>query len=109
ENLYHWSIRDLNETFKMTMDQATRFYQDLHTLDLQKILHDILQHEIYPVTPLDPFYPPLLLQIYDPPWVLYCQGNLSLLKSSHSLAVVGTRYPSYAGLKSLEMIIPPLI
>ncbi len=44
--------------------------------------HAVLQHE--------PGYPPLLREIYDPPLLLYYEGNLEVLHQS-CLAVVGSR------------------
>lgn len=44
----------------------------------------------------DEAYPPRLREIYDPPFLLYARGDLSLLKEP-SLAVVGTRRPSPYG------------
>ena len=36
-------------------------------------------------------YPSQLLALEDPPPVLYCKGNLALLKQTRSIAVIGTR------------------
>jgi DNA processing protein len=44
----------------------------------------------------DPAYPPLVLQIPDPPPVLYVHGNVASL-SSPQLAMVGSRNPSVSG------------
>ncbi|WP_061249717.1 DNA-processing protein DprA [Leptospira alstonii] len=41
----------------------------------------------------DPEYPPLLKEIYDPPFVLFYKGDLNILNLSFA-AVVGTRDPS---------------
>ncbi|NJR50010.1 MAG: DNA-protecting protein DprA [Leptolyngbyaceae cyanobacterium CSU_1_3] len=51
-------------------------------------------------TPADPSYPPLLLEIPDPPPLLYYRGKASLakdLKSLPAIAIVGTRDPSDYG------------
>jgi len=44
----------------------------------------------------DPGYPPLLRQIADPPLLLFCEGDVSLLQRQ-SLAIVGSRAASPAG------------
>ena len=44
----------------------------------------------------NPDYPILLKEIYAPPIVLYAKGNLNCLKQQ-SIAIVGSRYPSYNG------------
>ncbi len=46
------------------------------------------------ITPDSALYPPLLLQVYDYPTVLYVWGDLSCLKNRISVAVVGTRSAS---------------
>ena len=44
----------------------------------------------------DDYYPKKLKNIYDPPYFLFCQGDLSLLDKA-GIAVVGTRMPSNYG------------
>jgi DNA processing protein len=44
----------------------------------------------------DPFYPPRLKEIYDPPLVLYVRGDAELLVKP-GIAMVGTRHPSPYG------------
>jgi len=48
-------------------------------------------------TPADPQYPRLLLEIPDPPAVLYWQGQLTQWTESQTVAVVGTRQPTKYG------------
>jgi len=45
----------------------------------------------------DPAYPADLLQIADPPLLLYVQGDLRALAHPHKLAVVGSRNPTHQG------------
>ena len=44
----------------------------------------------------DPFYPPRLKEIYDPPLVLYVRGNAEVL-TQPGIAMVGTRHPTPYG------------
>ena len=44
----------------------------------------------------DPFYPPRLKEIYDPPLILYVRGNPEVL-TKPGIAVVGTRHPTPYG------------
>lgn len=50
------------------------------------------------VTFCDSIYPKLLKEIPDFPAVLYCRGNLNLLKDSNTVAMVGSRKASDYGL-----------
>ncbi|THE09930.1 DNA-processing protein DprA [Bacillus timonensis] len=45
------------------------------------------------------YYPKLLRFIEDPPVVLYCKGNIELLKDNKKIAIVGTRNPTEMGYK----------
>jgi DNA processing protein len=55
------------------------------------------------LTPHDPEYPERLLEIYDPPAVLWVRGNVALL-SKPGIAVVGTRSPSPYGAGMAELL-----
>ncbi|MBP9722306.1 MAG: DNA-processing protein DprA [Gammaproteobacteria bacterium] len=49
----------------------------------------------------DQYYPPLLKEIYDPPLVLYLQGNKKIL-SALQIGIVGTRKPTLYGKQMAE-------
>lgn len=51
----------------------------------------------------DPYYPPLLREIHDPPPLLYVRGDHTLLCEAQ-LAVVGSRRASPAGLKLAQAL-----
>ena len=53
------------------------------------------------VTLADPDYPPALLEIPDPPSVLYVRGRLELLRRP-ALAIVGSRNPTPQGVQNAE-------
>ena len=55
------------------------------------------------LTPQDDAYPDRLLEIYDPPSVLWVRGDVGLL-SRPGIAVVGTRAPSPYGLGMSELL-----
>ena len=55
----------------------------------------------------DGAYPRMLKEIYDPPPVLYVRGNLTA-EDEWSLAVVGTRRPTYYGREVTEQVVSDL-
>ena len=55
------------------------------------------------LTPEDAAYPERLLEIYDPPAVLWVRGDAALL-ARPGIAVVGTRQPSPYGAGMAEML-----
>lgn len=68
-------------------------------LDETKISAELARHQIECVTISDPDYPPLLKQIYDPPFCLFIRGRLS---AENCLAVVGSRKFSIYGKQVAE-------
>lgn len=100
---------ELQQNFSMKVNQAENFFKDIHSKEIKATISHYQCDEIQVVTIFDPGYPFLLKQIYDPPWVLYCKGDLSLLQWENKLSIVGTRDPSRNGLLSLEKITSPLI
>ena len=63
----------------------------------------IIQAGGFLVTRADAEYPERLLEIYDPPAVLWMRGDVSLLKRP-GIAVVGTRHPTPYGAGMAEML-----
>ena len=51
----------------------------------------------------EPEYPALLKEIYDPPVLLYCRGDVATL-STHCVAMVGARAPSPYGTQVTERL-----
>jgi DNA processing protein len=59
---------------------------------------------ITPLTLMTDGYPELLKQIYDPPLVLFCKGDITLLNHEKTIAVVGTRHPTRYGVAACSNI-----
>ena len=55
------------------------------------------------IVPTDGAYPDRLLEIYDPPLILYVRGNVEVL-SQFGLSVVGTRHPTPYGVGMAERL-----
>lgn len=70
-------------------------------LAVERALQWASKTDHYIVTLADDEYPPLLLEIPDPPALLYAQGHLGLL-STPALAVVGSRNGTAQGLRNAE-------
>jgi DNA processing protein len=63
----------------------------------------IVEQQVSFLTPEDETYPGRLLEIYDPPAVLWVRGNVALLDRP-GIAVVGTRQPTPYGSGMAEML-----
>ncbi|MFZ0704778.1 MAG: DNA-processing protein DprA [Candidatus Korobacteraceae bacterium] len=55
------------------------------------------------IVPTDPRYPARLLEIYDPPLILYVRGDADIL-DKFGVAVVGTRHPTPYGVGVAERL-----
>lgn len=66
------------------------------------VLADCESLNIKPISCLSPEYPKLLLEINDPPAVLYIKGNETLLDKA--IAIIGTRHSSPLGDKIAERL-----
>jgi DNA processing protein len=108
-SVYNYSTINLIKLFKWKEKNAENFIKDLHSLSITRILNNYKSNNIKVVTIFDDNYPRLLKEIYDPPWVLYCKGNLSLLTNNKKISIVGTRHPSQYGLKCVEHLTLPFI
>lgn len=77
---------------------------DLHTniLKAREIISDCAANGIKIISYLDADYPKLLLEIKDPPPVLYAKGNLALLDKA--IAIIGTRNSTDLGNKIAQKV-----
>ena len=72
------------------VDSPKELYRDYSHADV--VIAEMNKKGIVAVTQDSEYYPSALKEIYDPPQVLYCKGDLSLLKDgTERIAVVGTR------------------
>ncbi len=74
----------------------------------EKELERLYQEEVKITKIIDPDYPPLLKEIYNPPPLIYCRGDLTCCNQP-TLAVVGTRKNSLYGKQAAEQIVDELV
>jgi len=74
----------------------------------QEEINKFKDENIYAISILDKKYPKLLKATTNPPVILYCKGNISLLNNS-SIAVIGTRENTKIGKKITERTVEFLI
>ncbi|KLJ95487.1 DNA protecting protein DprA [Streptococcus agalactiae] len=80
----------------------TFFIENYEQLDLKKLRQEFKKFPVLSI--LDSNYPLELKEIYNPPVLLFYQGNIELL-SKPKLAVVGARQASQIGCQSVKKII----
>lgn len=81
------------------------FMENYKNLDTKGCREEFNKYPSFSI--LDDIYPTALKQIYNPPVLLFYQGDLELLEKS-KLAVVGTRNASENGIQSVQKIIKEL-
>lgn len=84
------------------------FIDSFDAVDLEKSLDEYDNKQIKWISILDKTYPEYLKHIYNPPALLFYQGDLSLL-NHQLLAIVGSRLTSSYGEKALALLLPELI
>ena len=78
-------------------------------VDEEKLAHfKEINHYSY-ITLLDKDYPEGLKQVYMPPYVLFYEGDLNLLKSEKRIAVIGTRKMTDYGEEMTEFFVNGLV
>lgn len=73
------------------------------------ILETYEKHNILPIIYNDDIYPESLLNLYDPPAILYVQGDIRFLANKRKIAIIGSRKATSYSEISIEKILPPLI
>lgn len=108
ELIYTKSPTEIAALLNISSKKASFIYYKLHSIDfINEIKAD--SQTCYIITYFDPYYPTQLKTIPDPPYVIYAQGNLDLLKVSKSLSVIGTRKPTRDGKYKVNHFVKPLV
>lgn len=92
----------------LTEKQASSFLAIQNKGIIDKRLAFYEKQDIQILTVADPDYPNMLKQIYQPPWVLYAIGDLSIL-GLPMIGIVGTRKPTPYGKKVTEQLAASLV
>ncbi|SFG01968.1 DNA-processing protein DprA [Sporolactobacillus nakayamae] len=107
--IQNYSLEELQVGFHLTSVNAKLFIEDRQKINPQALFEACQAEKITPISFHHPMYPQLLKNIYDPPYLIYTKGKLSLLKEKKMLSVVGTRHPSAEAAGVLRRILNPLI
>lgn len=67
------------------------------------------KHKITPISYNHPDYPESLLDLIDPPAILYTKGDTRLLLAPFKIAIIGSRKATNYSRSAIEKLLPPLI
>lgn len=102
------NLHDLQHQFQISPKYLSAFSNDLRIKNISEKICEYNKKGIQIITFLDKEYPILLKNIYMPPPVLYCIGDLTLLQMK-TISVVGTRLPSSYGVQATKLIVRDLV
>lgn len=105
----HDNIYEEKNYFSSSSHHSNSPQTNPHDLPVARLLSEYASKNIHLITFFDNIYPECLKTIYQPPWVLFAKGDLTLLNSKNILAVVGSRDASDYGLKTIDYLFPELI
>lgn len=103
------NIYEESHSFSHTPQKYRKPKSRLLQIPIDKLLEEYSAQNIRLITFFDNHYPQNLKTIYQPPWVLFAKGDISLLNSLKSLAVAGSRDASEYGIAAIDYLFPELI
>ncbi|MBA4536210.1 DNA-protecting protein DprA [Bacillus aquiflavi] len=109
KTMYNLTEYDLKQLLHLPPLTSKQTLLDLHSDRLLNKIHHYYTENIEIVAIFDKCYPPLLKEIFQPPWILYVKGDMKLLTNNLKLAVVGSRQGSSYGRQAINMLFPELI
>lgn len=104
-----YSAEKLAMILKTSIEKAVKLKASL--LESSSTPYELLyeHHGIIPIPFTHSLYPTHLLNLIDPPAVLYAKGDISLLAKEMKVAIIGSRKASSYSKKALSLIVPPLV
>lgn len=106
EKAWKASIKEM-EKLQLRKDIKESLTRNRIQIDIERKFQDIINQNVKLLNILDPKYPILLKEIYDPPILLYYKGELDW-NNSLFFGVVGTRKITSYGIRAIEEIVGAL-
>ncbi len=107
-DLSNFDLLKFCKEIKLNLGQTQKFLSYFKNESKEKFLALLEHNQIKAINIFDSDYPSLLLQIPDPPLILYYRGENIKLLNTKSLAIVGSRKASSYGKLVVEKIISEL-
>ncbi|MEK4083597.1 DNA-processing protein DprA [Psychrobacillus sp. FSL K6-1415] len=94
---------------KISLDRAIKLQKMFKEFVEIPMLQMYEKHSITPILFSNPNYPKSLLNLYDPPAVIYLKGKIELLANPKKIAIIGSREATDYSAESIKAILPPLV
>lgn len=88
------AMRDRNARAEFLTAKEQKSADSVDSSNIDELISYCEKGNIYILTHDDEKYPERLKDIFNPPAVLYCRGDISCLENDFSISIVGTRHPS---------------
>lgn len=106
--LEYLSPTTLQTLLQISTEKAEKILYNYRRMLKNNLLAAYTHEGIITIPYTDYYYPKTLLNLVDPPTVLYGKGDKSLL-TKRKIAIIGSRKATSYTVKALHAIIPPLI
>ncbi|HLR19547.1 MAG TPA: DNA-processing protein DprA [Staphylococcus sp.] len=100
----NYVLREFLHMLKMT--RRTKIYRQYLKQTKEDILNLLRQWNVNYITINNALYPLLLQEIYEPPLILFYRGNISLMQTTQTLAIIGSRHATDYSQKALDLLFP---
>ncbi|SCT03909.1 DNA-processing protein DprA [Staphylococcus caeli] len=100
--------RSILQQFLTTLKSKNKenIYQLFEKFDLVQLQQQLQAWHINYITIDQHTYPPLLREIHNPPFILFYRGNLNVIKSPQTLAIIGSRKATDYTWHTLQQFFP---
>lgn len=109
EDFESLSPKHLANILHVTIEKASQLLTSYSRIKLVNLLNAYKSKHIHVIEYSNQFYPKQLLEIPDPPLILYGKGDISLLQNKRKIAIIGSRNATEYSKIALDIIVPPLV
>ncbi|MDM5332712.1 DNA-processing protein DprA [Ureibacillus composti] len=109
DKLPQMTSTELANILQITTNTAKAILEKYSMILKNDLIFAYNSQKIHVVPYNHPVYPKKLLELVDPPTILYGRGDISLLQSPNKIAIIGSRKATNYSKQALDCIVPPLI
>lgn len=100
---------ELAYLLNLSLEKAMLLKTHLMNCEITNLLDTYKKQKIIALPYTHSLYPKKLLQLIDPPAVLYIQGNVNYLHQPWKVAIIGARKATHYSKESMALLVPPLV
>ncbi len=109
ENIKNLSSSNFSKILSISTKNAENILLNFHRVLKMNLLDAYTSANIKVIPFYSEYYPEKLMELIDPPTILYAKGDISILKNMNKIAIIGSRKATNYSELAMDMIVPPLI